>query len=225
MGWLIKLPRSTLPQLKLQEMQFAKSPLPPPLLKGERGEFCQRFISASIGPTSKLPTLGHISFGEMVDVYREQASALIEGGVDILQIETCQDILQAKAAVVGCKKALSQDDIPIIVTITIEPSGTTLLGTEIGAALASLEPLGISAFGLNCATGPAEMEEHIRYLKENTSLPIVILPNAGLPEIKDGVAHYALGREEFAKWMEYFVKELGVQIIGGCCGTTPEHIN
>ena len=238
----------------------------PPLKKGGRGGF----ISGSIGPTSKLPTLGHISFDEMVDAYREQALALIEGGVDILQIETCQDILQAKAAAVGCKEAIKTNPpsppfykggdscappfskggdscappfskggdsyappftkggtggiLPIIITITLERSGTTLLGTEVGAALAALAPLGISAFGLNCGTGPAEMEDALRFLSRNSPLPIIIKPNAGLPEIKNGVAHYNLGPAEFAKWIEYFIKEFGVRMVGGCCGTTAEHI-
>ena len=189
------------------------------------------FVAADIGPTSRLPTLGHISFNEMVEAYKEQASILIEAGVDILQVVTCQDILQTKAAVIGCKEALSEVIVPsdhrtiaLVVTITIEPSGTMLLGTDIGAALASVASLGIDAFGLNCATGPAEMEEHLRYLSDFSPIPIVALPNAGLPEIKDGKAHYPLGADEFAEWMEYFVKELGVQIVGGCCGTTPEHI-
>ncbi len=205
----------------------------------------ERFISGSIGPTSKLPTLGHISFDEMVDVYKEQAAALIEGGVDILQIETCQDILQAKAAVVGCREASLQvlksaspqvnsdvktcgpadlRTLPIIVTITIEKTGTTLLGTEIGAALSALLPYGIDAFGLNCGAGPKEMEENIRYLVKNSPLPVIVMPNAGLPEIRDGKSHYNLSPEEFGKWMKYFTGELGVQIVGGCCGTTPEHI-
>ncbi|MBI2341515.1 MAG: homocysteine S-methyltransferase family protein, partial [Deltaproteobacteria bacterium] len=209
----------------------------------------QFFIAGDIGPTSKLPTLGHISFKEMAEAYKEQASILIEAGVDILQVVTCQDILQAKAAVIGCKEALSlrgrsqkqfpvvncvtgdcfadarnDSQVPIVVTITIESSGTMLLGTEIGAALASIASLGVDAFGLNCATGPAEMEEHLRYLSDYSPIPIAALPNAGLPEIKDGKAHYPLQADEFAEWIEYFVKELGVQIVGGCCGTTPEHI-
>lgn len=183
------------------------------------------FVSASIGPTGKLPTLGHISFDEMVDAYREQAAYLIEAGADMLQIETCQDVLQAKAAVIGCRSAFcGARAIPIMVTMTLEPAGTTLLGTDIGAALVSLVPLGIFAFGLNCGTGPAEMEEHIRYLSRTSPVPVAVLANAGMPEIRDGVAHYPLGPEEFGEWAEYFVNKLGVGIIGGCCGTTPDHI-
>jgi 5-methyltetrahydrofolate--homocysteine methyltransferase len=221
---------------KLREINFAAVKVAKEATSSTNIQTYQRtnaqFIAGDIGPTSKLPTLGHISFKEMVEAYKEQASILIEAGVDILQVVTCQDILQTKAAVVGCREAISAAIAPsghrtiaLVVTITIEPSGTMLLGTEIGAALASIASLGVDAFGLNCATGPAEMEEHLRYLSDFSPIPIAALPNAGLPEIKDGKAHYSLGADEFAEWIEYFVKELGVQIVGGCCGTTPEHIS
>jgi len=190
------------------------------------------FISASIGPTSKLPSLGHISFDEMVSAYEEQASILLEAGVDLFQIETCQDILQAKAAVVACRQsfrparpqASKASDIPIIVTVTIEKNGKTLTGSDVETAYTALAPLGISAFGLNCATGPLEMEPYIARLANISAIPIVVSPNAGIPKIKDGRAFYDLTPEEFAGSLADFVKNYGVRLIGGCCGTTPEHI-
>ncbi len=191
---------------------------------GSRATSHEVLISASFGPTSKLPTLGHISFDEMSRDYQAQAKLLASLGVDIFQVETCQDILQTKAAIVGIKRALNNKMRPIVATVTVERNGTTLLGSDIGAAFSAIAPLGVAAFGLNCATGPSEMEPFVKELARICPLPIMILPNAGLPQIKNGQAFYPLSPKEFADELEYFVKGLGVAIVGGCCGTTFEHI-
>ena len=182
------------------------------------------FVAASIGPTSKLPTLGHISFDDLSNEYEAEAKIIASCGVDLFQIETCQDILQARAAIIGIKRTLGKRKIPIVATVTLEKNGATLLGSDICAAYASLAPLGIAAFGLNCATGPSEMEPQIKELARICELPIIVLPNAGLPEIKNGRAFYKLSPENFADHIEHFVRDLGVSIVGGCCGTTPQHI-
>jgi len=185
-----------------------------------------RFVAGSIGPTTKLPSLAHITFDEMVTVFEEQASALIEGGVDILLVETCQDLLQAKIATVGVIEALRKAGkrLPVQVQVTLQESGTMLLGTEIGAALTALEPYDIDIIGLNCATGPAEMNEAVRYLGLNSTKHVSVLPNAGLPHNEGGHAVYKLTPEELAKYHKHFVEDYGVRIVGGCCGTKPEHL-
>lgn len=185
-----------------------------------------RFVIGSVGPTTKLPTLGHISFDEMYSAYVEQITGLLDGGVDVILIETCQDILQSKIAVIAAKDTFQKTDrkVPLMVQVTMEQTGTMLLGTEITSVLTSLEMLGIDVIGINCATGPKEMAEHIRYLSQNSPIPISVLPNAGLPENVGGHAHYKLTPKEFADCHERFVKEFGVNIVGGCCGTTPEHL-
>jgi 5-methyltetrahydrofolate--homocysteine methyltransferase len=185
-----------------------------------------RFVAGSIGPTTKLPSLGHIQFDDMVAALAEQALALIEGGVDVLLVETCQDILQAKAGVVGVFEALRQAGkrLPVTVQVTLEASGTMLLGTEIGAALAALEPFDVEVIGMNCATGPREMNDAVRYLSVNSSKVISVLPNAGLPQNVGGHAVYTLTPEELAEYHRHFIADLGVRIVGGCCGTTPEHL-
>jgi len=185
-----------------------------------------RFVAGSIGPTTKLPSLGHITFDAMVDAYEEQAAALIEGGVDILLIETAQDLLQAKIATVGVLEAMRKAGkrLPVTVQVTLQESGTMLLGTEIGAALTALEPYDIDIIGLNCATGPAEMNEAVRYLTLNSTKEVSVLPNAGLPQNEGGHAVYKLTPEELAKYHKHFVVDYGVRIVGGCCGTRPEHI-
>jgi len=185
-----------------------------------------RFVAGSIGPTTKLPSLGHITFDEMVDAFEEQAAALIEGGVDILLIETAQDLLQAKVAAVGVLEAMRKAGkrLPVTVQVTLQESGTMLLGTEIGAALTALEPYDIDVIGLNCATGPAEMNDAVRYLGLNSTKEISILPNAGLPQNEGGHAVYKLTPEELAKYHKHFVQDYGVRIVGGCCGTKPEHL-
>src|ERR1700675_3374583 len=186
----------------------------------------KRFVAGSIGPTTKLPSLGHIQFDAMVATYVEQALALIEGGVDVLLIETAQDLLQAKAATVGVFEAMQKAGkrLPVTVQVTLQESGTMLLGTEIGAALTALEPFDIDVIGLNCATGPAEMNDAVRYLGLNSRKQISILPNAGLPQNEGGHAVYKLSPEELAKYHKHFVVDYGVRIVGGCCGTKPEHL-
>ncbi len=186
-----------------------------------------RFVAGSIGPGTKLLSLGHISFRELEKSYYTQISGLIDGGVDLLSIETCQDLLQIKAALSASSKVFEERKIkiPIIVSVTIETTGTMLMGTDISAALTTLEPYDIiDVIGMNCATGPKEMSESVRYLCQTSPKPIFVMPNAGLPENVGGVACYHLSPQELQKWMLHFVNDLGVNIIGGCCGTTKEHI-
>ena len=185
-----------------------------------------RFVAGSMGPTTKLPSLGHIGWDAMAASYEEQAAALIEGGVDVLLIETCQDLLQAKIATVAVLEAMRKAGkrLPVQVQVTLQESGTMLLGTEIGAALTSLEPYDIDVIGLNCATGPAEMNEAVRYLGLNSTKLISILPNAGLPQNVGGHAVYKLLPKDLAEYHKHFVQDYGVRIVGGCCGTTPEHL-
>src|SRR5580700_2494394 len=185
-----------------------------------------RFVAGSMGPTTKLPSLGHIGFEAMAAAYEEQASALIEGGVDLLLIETCQDLLQAKIAAIGVLDAMRKAGkrLPVAVQVTLQESGTMLLGTEIGAALTALEPFDVDILGLNCATGPKEMNDAVRYLALNSTKVISILPNAGLPHIEGGHAVYKLTPDELAEYHKHFVVDYGVLIVGGCCGTTPAHL-
>ncbi|MEY4742458.1 MAG: hypothetical protein RL672_1208 [Actinomycetota bacterium] len=185
-----------------------------------------RWVLGSIGPGTKLPSLGHEKFSVLRDAYLQSALGLIKGGADALLIETAQDLLQAKAAVIGAKRAMKQlgFETPILVSVTIETTGTMLLGSEIGAALTALSALGIDGIGLNCATGPTEMSEHVRYLSKFSSLPLVVMPNAGLPVLGPNGASYPLGPSELAQAHLQFVNEYGVGLVGGCCGTTPAHI-
>jgi 5-methyltetrahydrofolate--homocysteine methyltransferase len=185
-----------------------------------------RFVVGSIGPGTRLPSLGQISFAELRAMYEDQARGLIDGGADLLLIETCQDLLQAKAAIVGCQDALRSQgqERPLMVQVTMEASGTMLLGTEIGAALTALDPYGLDVIGLNCATGPQEMMEHIHYLGRHCRTALSCLPNAGLPQMEGGRARYLLTPDELAEHHRHFVDEHGVNIVGGCCGTTPAHL-
>jgi 5-methyltetrahydrofolate--homocysteine methyltransferase len=185
-----------------------------------------RFVAGSLGPTTKLPSLGHISFDAMVEAYEQQAAALIEGGVDVLLVETAQDLLQAKIATIGVLEAMRKSGrrLPITVQVTLQESGTMLLGTEIGAALTALEPFEVDAIGLNCATGPKEMNDAVRYLALNSTKEVSVLPNAGLPQNVGGHAVYKLSPQELADYHKHFVQDYGVRIVGGCCGTTPEHL-
>ncbi len=185
-----------------------------------------RFVAGSMGPTTKLPSLGHIKFDDMVASYVEQALALIEGGVDVLLIETAQDLGQAKAAVVAVFEAMQKSGkrLPVTVQVTLQESGTMLLGTEIGAALTALEPFDVDIIGLNCATGPVEMNDAVRFLGANSTKYVSVLPNAGLPQNEGGHAVYKLTPEELAKYHKHFVQDYGVRVVGGCCGTTPEHL-
>ncbi len=186
----------------------------------------KRFVSGSIGPTTKLPSLAHITWDEMLAAYVEQAVALIEAGVDVLLVETAQDLLQAKIGVVACFDAMQQTgkQVPVQVQVTLQESGTMLLGTEIGAAVTTLEMFDVASIGLNCATGPVEMNDAVRYLSLNSPKPISVLPNAGLPQNVGGHAVYKLTPEELARHHKRFILEYGVRIVGGCCGTTPAHI-
>ena len=185
-----------------------------------------RFVLGSMGPGTKLPSLGHIPYARLRDAYTEQAEAMIAGGVDGFQVETCQDLLQTRAAVNGVRRAREAAgvDVPVFVNVTVETSGTMLLGSEIGAALTALAPLGIDAIGLNCGTGPTEMSEHLRHLSRYAAIPLVCMPNAGLPELTPEGARYPMGPEEFVRYLEQYTAEFGLSLVGGCCGTTPEHI-
>jgi 5-methyltetrahydrofolate--homocysteine methyltransferase len=190
-----------------------------------------RFVAGSIGPSGKLPSandpdLSNVSFDELADVFREQAVGLIRGGVDVLLIETSQDILEVKAAIVGIHKAFDETQIylPIQAQVTLDTTGRMLLGTDINAALAILEGMGIAVIGLNCSTGPEHMREPIRILGENSTLPVSCIPNAGLPLNVDGQAVYPLEPEPFANDLYEFVTKHNVRVVGGCCGTTPDHL-
>ena len=185
-----------------------------------------RFVAGSIGPTTKLPTLGHIDFDTMKASFQEQAEGLLAGDVDLFIVETCQDVLQIKAALQGIEAAFSATGQrrPLMVSVTMETTGTMLVGSDIAAVVAILEPFPIAVLGLNCATGPEQMKGHVRYLSEHSPFVVSCIPNAGLPENIGGVAHYRLTPTEMRMQMMHFVEDLGVQVIGGCCGTTPEHI-
>ena len=185
-----------------------------------------RFVAGSMGPTTKLPTLGHIDFDTLKQAYCEQAEGLLVGGVDLFIIETCQDVLQIKAALQGVMDAFEKqgERRPLMVSVTMETTGTMLVGSDIAAVVAILEPFPIDILGLNCATGPEQMKEHIRYLSECSPFVVSCIPNAGLPENVGGVAHYRLQPLELKMQLMHFVEDLGVQVIGGCCGTTPAHI-
>jgi 5-methyltetrahydrofolate--homocysteine methyltransferase len=185
-----------------------------------------RFVAGSIGSSTKLPSLGHISHDDMLATFTEQALALIEGGVDVLLVETCQDLLQAKIAATAAIDAMRKAGkrLPLQVQVTLQETGLMLLGTEIGAALTALEPLDIDVIGLNCATGPKEMNDAVRYLALNSTKHVSVLPNAGLPQNVGGHAVYKLAPAELAEYHKHFVQDYGVRIVGGCCGTTPEHL-
>ncbi|MEV6961565.1 homocysteine S-methyltransferase family protein, partial [Streptomyces sp. NPDC051207] len=186
----------------------------------------QRWVLGSMGPGTKLPTLGHTTFAAIRDAYQQNAEGLLAGGADALLVETTQDLLQTKASVVAARRAMEATghDVPLIVSVTVETTGTMLLGSEIGAALTALEPLGIDMIGLNCATGPAEMSEHLRYLSRHARVPLSCMPNAGLPVLTSDGAHYPLTAPELAQAQESFVRDYGLSLVGGCCGTTPEHL-
>ncbi len=187
----------------------------------------QRYVIGAIGPGTRLPSLGHVSYQELEDGFTIQTAGLLEGSADVILCETCQDPLQVKAAVNGAKRAIKDAGArrpPLMVHVTVETTGTMLVGTDIAAATTIIEALDVDILGLNCATGPQEMAEHLRYLSETFSGLISVLPNAGLPELVDGQTHYPLGPDEFAGWLERFILEDGVNVIGGCCGTGVEHI-
>lgn len=185
-----------------------------------------RWVAGSIGPGTRFPSLGQIRYAELRDHYEAQSRALIEGGVDLLIIETMFDLLTVKAAMNGARRAMRAEgrEVPLQVQVTMELTGRMLPGTEIAAALAAIDPLRPDVIGINCATGPVEMGEHLRHLAAHARMPISCIPNAGLPSVVDGHMHYDLSPEGLAEHHERFVTELGVNIIGGCCGTTPEHM-
>ncbi len=192
----------------------------------EKTDGRMRWVLGSMGPGTKLPSLGHTTYDYLKQTFVLQAEGLIDGGADAFLIETSQDLLQTKAAVNGCKQAIVSKGIrlPIFVEVTVETTGTMLMGSEIGAALTALEPLGVDAIGLNCATGPDEMSEHLRHLSKQSSVAIACMPNAGLPVLGPNGAHYPLSPTELATAHEQFVREFGLGLVGGCCGTTPEHM-
>ncbi|OQW93118.1 MAG: methionine synthase, partial [Beggiatoa sp. IS2] len=185
-----------------------------------------RYVLGSLGPGTKLPSLGHTTYDVLVDSYAEQVRGLIDGGVDVLLLETHQDLLTLKAGIQGCRIALRERHIqlPIFAQVTIETTGTMLVGSDITCAVTTLAAMDVDAIGLNCATGPAEMAEHIKYLGENWPGFISVMPNAGLPMLVDGKTEYPLSPRELAQWQRRFIEEDGVHLIGGCCGTTPSHI-
>jgi len=185
-----------------------------------------RWVLGSMGPGTKLPSLGHTTYAHLKETFALQAEGLIDGGADAFLVETSQDLLQTKAAVNGCKQAIVARGVrlPIFVEVTVETTGTMLMGSEIGAALTALEPLGVDAIGLNCATGPAEMSEHLRHLSKHSAVTIACMPNAGLPVLTADGAYYPLTPGELATAHEQFVREFGIGLVGGCCGTTPEHL-
>ncbi|MEW1645815.1 methionine synthase [Streptomyces sp. NPDC091219] len=186
----------------------------------------QRWVLGSIGPGTKLPTLGHIGYGTLRDGFQANAEGLLAGGADALIVETTQDLLQTKSSILGARRAMEATgvDVPLLVSMAFETTGTMLLGSEIGAALTALEPLGIDMIGLNCSTGPAEMSEHLRYLARHSRTPLLCMPNAGLPILTKDGAHFPLDPEGLADAQEHFVHDYGLNLVGGCCGTTPEHL-
>jgi 5-methyltetrahydrofolate--homocysteine methyltransferase len=185
-----------------------------------------RFVAGSIGPGTKLPTLGHITYEDLKNSYREQVRGLFDGGADMFIVETCQDILQTKAALAAIFELFEKQRVklPVIAQVTIETFGTMLNGTEISAALTALEPFPIDVIGMNCGTGPDQMTENVKYLCENAPFPVSVLPNAGLPEVKDGQQFYTETPEDFARKVEHFAKDFGANVVGGCCGTSFEHL-
>src|SRR5437868_1314726 len=222
--------RTVLGEFELQdrvaEINFAAAKLAREVAQQFSTKDKPRFVAGSMGPTTKLPSLGHISFDDMAAAYKEQAAALIEGGVDVLLVETAQDLLQAKIGVIGALTAMQKTGkrLPLTVQVTLQESGTMLLGTEIGAALTALELFDVDVIGMNCATGPKEMNDAVRYLGLNSTKQVSVLPNAGLPQNVGGHAVYRLSPEELAEYHKHFVQDYGVRIVGGCCGTTPEHL-
>ncbi len=211
---------------RAHDMSVAAARIAREVADGYAADGRPRFVAGSMGPGTKLPSLGHIRFPELRDAYAEQARGLLVGGVDLFLIETCMDLLQVKAAMIGCRRAMQAEgrEVPLQVSVTMETTGRMLVGSEIGAALTSLLAMRPDVLGINCATGPAEMQEHLRYLSRHSPIPISVLPNAGLPSVVDGRTHYDLTPDELAEFHRHHVEDLGVAIVGGCCGTTPEHL-
>jgi 5-methyltetrahydrofolate--homocysteine methyltransferase len=220
----------TLGEFGLEDEAFSLSKLSAELAREVAETFArdgrQRFVLGDVGPGTKLPSLGHIDYDPLEDAYFVQCQGLVSGGVDAILIETCQDTLQIKAAINGAKRARDEarTEIPIFVQVTVETTGTLLVGADIAAAATIINALGVDLFGLNCATGPKEMSEHVKWLAENSPSLISVQPNAGLPEVLDGATHYPLTPDDLAGWVERFIVEDGVNIVGGCCGTNTPHI-
>jgi 5-methyltetrahydrofolate--homocysteine methyltransferase len=211
---------------RIYELAFAGGKLAREVADEFANDKKPRWVLGSLGPGTKLPTLMHTDYLKLKDAYFTASKGLLDGGVDALLIETTQDLLQAKAAINGARKAIDEcdRDIVLIAQVTVEATGTMLLGSEIGAALNALEPLNIDLIGLNCATGPAEMSEHLRVLAKNSTTGISVMPNAGLPQLGPNGATYPLGPDELAEYLENFVDSYGLTLVGGCCGTTPAHM-
>ena len=211
---------------RIEELAYAGSKLAREIADDFATDAKPRWVLGSMGPGTKLPSLGHEKFAVLRDAYQLQVTGMLRGGVDAVLIETSQDLLQAKSAIIGAKRAMKALDhkVPVLVSVTIETTGTMLMGSEIGAALTALSALGIDAIGLNCATGPTEMSEHLRYLGKFSKLPVVVMPNAGLPILGPHGAHYPLTPSELATAQLQFVNDYGAGLVGGCCGTTPAHI-
>ena len=211
---------------RIYELAYAGGKLAKEVAAEFSTESKPRWVLGSLGPGTKLPTLGHVEYVKLKEAYYTASKGLVDSGVDALLIETTQDLLQAKAAVNGAREAIDKADrdIVLIVQVTVEATGTMLLGSEIGAALNALEPLQIDLIGLNCATGPAEMSEHLRVLAKNSSVAISVMPNAGLPQLGQNGATYPLGPDELAEYLNDFVNSYGLTLVGGCCGTTPAHM-
>lgn len=185
----------------------------------------KRYIAGSVGPTTKLPSLGHISPEDLSRSIKEQVIALVEAGVDALIVETSQDMLQSKLSLIACFEVIEnlQRDIPVLCSVTFEKQGTMLLGTDIAAVCATIHPFPVFSIGLNCATGPTDMASHIQYLSKHWDRRISCIPNQGMPEVRNAQTYYPLSPEDYAEHMHNFVVEYGVSIIGGCCGTSPQH--
>ncbi|HRI03723.1 MAG TPA: methionine synthase [Pyrinomonadaceae bacterium] len=211
---------------KTYDVNFKAAELAKRVASGYSTNDKPRFVAGSIGPGTKLPTLGHITYNDLKAAYVEQVRGLVDGGADLMMVETCQDLLQTKAALAAIFEHFEKTKIklPVIASVTIEIFGTMLNGTEIGAALTALEPFPIDVIGMNCGTGPKHMADSFRYLCENSPIPVSVLPNAGLPEVKDGKQHYDETPESFAAQVEHFANDFGANIVGGCCGTSPEHL-
>ncbi|HEV7958958.1 MAG TPA: homocysteine S-methyltransferase family protein, partial [Acidimicrobiales bacterium] len=211
---------------RARELAFASASIARRVADSYASAGSPKFVAGSMGPGTKFPTLGQISYDDLSASYEELARGLLEGGVDLLLVETMFDLLSGKAAIAACHRAMARHGrvVPIQAQVTIELTGRMLPGTEIGAAVAALSPLGVDVLGLNCATGPVEMYEPLRTLSDNAVMPVSCMPNAGLPSVVDGHMHYDLTPEALAEHLSKFVTEYGVQVVGGCCGTTPEHL-
>ncbi len=211
---------------KVREINFAAVENARKAIANIKNNNYPKYIVGSVGPTTKLPTLGHITPAELKNSLREQIKALLEAGVDALIIETCQDMLQLKTALVSCFELLdaSSSKIPVLCSVTFEQQGTMLLGTDIAAVCATISPFPVFSLGLNCATGPNDMISHIQYLAKHWPGRISCIPNQGMPQVKDGQTFYPMSPEKYSEYMLKFVTEYGVSIVGGCCGTSAAHI-